>query len=139
MKKLLYLALTVLSFACSKKSETTSQEAEVTISETIQAEDFAQKINSFDNEVIIDVRTPEELAGGYIEGAINIDYKADDFKTKLSSLDKDKTYFVYCAAGRRSRGAADLMKELNFKEVYDLSGGFTNWSAQGFPVKKDTQ
>jgi len=137
MKKLLYLALAVLVLACSKKSEMTSQEAEVNISETIQAEDFEQKINSFDDEVIIDVRTPEELVGGYIEGAINIDYKADDFKTKLSSLDKDKTYFVYCAAGRRSRGAADLMKELNFKEVYDLSGGFTNWSAQGLPVKKD--
>ena len=89
-----------------------------------------------DNPVffIIDVRTPEEFDGGYIEGAINIDYYSEDFRVQLEALDKDKSYLVYCHSGRRSAGARDVMAELGFREVYNMSGGITEWEAQGLPV-----
>ena len=89
-----------------------------------------------DNPVffIIDVRTPEEFDGGYIEGAINIDYYYEDFRAHLETLDKDKAYLIYCRSGRRSAGARDVMAELGFKEVYNMSGGITEWEAQGLPV-----
>ena len=89
-----------------------------------------------DNPVffIIDVRTPEEFDGGYIEGAINIDYYSEDFRAHLETLDKYKAYLIYCRSGRRSAGARDVMAELGFREVYNMSGGITEWEAQGLPV-----
>ena len=34
--------------------------------------------------VVLDIRTPEEFATGHLSGAINIDYRADDFESKLA-------------------------------------------------------
>ena len=45
-----------------------------------------------ENFVIIDVRTPEEYANGYIENAINLDYYSKTFKDELNKLDKNKAY-----------------------------------------------
>ena len=84
--------------------------------------------------IVIDVRTPEEYAGGYIDAAINIDYYAPDFSAQLEALDKDKTYLIYCRTGRRSADARDIMAELGFREVYNMSGGIVEWEEQGLPV-----
>ena len=84
--------------------------------------------------IIIDVRTPEEYQEGHIESAVNLDFNSEDFRVQMESLDKDKTYLVYCRTGRRSSGARDLMAELNFKEVYHMSGGISDWATSGLPV-----
>ena len=43
---------------------------------------------------VIDVRTPEEYALGYIEGAILIDYKASDFQASITALNRNVTYLI---------------------------------------------
>lgn len=133
------LAVTV--FSCEKKSQPMEQEEKLTdiVSETISAEVFTEKLATEHGAIILDVRTPPELADGYIEGATNIDFKAADFKDKISTLDKEATYFVYCAGGGRSRNAADLMKELQFKKVYDLADGFNGWKSKGLPIKMPSE
>jgi rhodanese-related sulfurtransferase len=84
--------------------------------------------------IIIDVRTQEEYNSGYIKGAINIDFYSEDFRTELDALDRDKVYLIYCHTARRSSGARDMMAELGFKEVYNMSGGIVVWETQGRPV-----
>jgi rhodanese-related sulfurtransferase len=84
--------------------------------------------------IVIDVRTPEEYAGGHISPAVNIDYYADDFREQLAALDKDSTYLIYCQAGRRSASARDIMAELGFREVYNISGCIGAWEAGDLPV-----
>ncbi len=86
--------------------------------------------------VIIDVRTPEEFAEGHVEKAINIDYYSETFRDELNNLDKNKTYLVYCRSGNRSGNALNIMAELNFKEVYNMSGGIIAWNAEGLPTVK---
>lgn len=86
--------------------------------------------------VIIDVRTPEEFTGGYIEGAINIDFYSETFADELDILDKNKVYLIYCRSGARSGSALDIMEELNFREVYNMTGGMIQWKAEGFPTVK---
>ena len=76
---------------------------------------------------VIDVRTPEEYALGYIEGAILIDYKASDFQASISALNRNITYLIYCRSGNRSGKASIIMDSLGFKKIYDLKGGFMNW------------
>lgn len=87
------------------------------------------------NLVILDVRTPEEYAEGHIENSVNIDFNADDFKTNINKLDKNKTYLVYCRSGNRSKKAIAVMKELGFKEIYNI-GGIMDWQKEGYPVVK---
>ena len=72
---------------------------------------------------IIDVRTPEEFAEGYIENADNIDFYSETFWDELNQLDKNKTYLIYCQSGNRSGRTLDIMAELNFEEVYNMLGG----------------
>ena len=101
-----------------------------------QAADLIQKDRNNPNFVILDIRTPAEYQSGLISGAVNIDFYASDFKTKLSELDKNKKYLEYCRTGNRSAQAAAIMKELKFKEVYDLSGGVVAWTQAGYPLVK---
>ena len=88
--------------------------------------------------VIIDVRTPEEFAEGHIEGAINIDFYSETFQDELDILDKNKTYLIYCRSGGRSGSALDIMEALNFREVYNMTGGIIQWKAEELPTTQGT-
>ncbi len=86
--------------------------------------------------VIIDVRTLEEFVAERIENATNIDFYSEAFRDELNKLDKNKTYLIYCRSGGRSGKALNIMAELNFKEVYNVSGGIIAWNAEGLPTVK---
>ena len=85
---------------------------------------------------IIDVRTAEEYAAGHIQGAVNRDIYSPTFKDDINKFDKHNIYVVYCRTGIRGAAARDIMKGLGFQEVYNISGGILDWTAQGFPVVK---
>jgi len=84
---------------------------------------------------ILDVRTAEEFAVNRIKSALNIDVKAADFKDKVVKLDKNGTYLAYCRGGVRSVRAMNLMKELGFKQVYNLAGGLKKWQEEKLPLE----
>ncbi|NOQ17742.1 MAG: rhodanese-like domain-containing protein [Dehalococcoidales bacterium] len=88
------------------------------------------------NFIIVDVRTPEEFAGGHIANAIMVDFRSENFREEIDKLDKDKTYLIYCRTGNRSRGALDIMAELGFQKVYHLTSGIVGWLEEGLPVTK---
>ena len=50
---------------------------------------------------LVDLRTDIEFDRGTIGQSINIDFRGKDFLEKISKLDKDKPYLVYCASGNR--------------------------------------
>jgi rhodanese-related sulfurtransferase len=86
--------------------------------------------------ILLDVRTPEEFSASHLSNAIQIDYYAVSFKTEIAKLDHFKTYLVYCRTGHRSSIARDMMKEMGFTHLYNMTGGITEWFAQGYPVLK---
>lgn len=86
-----------------------------------------------DSLVLLDVRTLEEYSKGHIPGAVNIDYYSRDFEDRVSELEKQKFYIVYCRSGRRSRAAGEIMVKLGFPNVYNMEGGFELWVEKGFP------
>ncbi|NQV53511.1 MAG: rhodanese-like domain-containing protein [Flavobacteriales bacterium] len=79
------------------------------------------------NLLIIDVRTDGEVSQGIIEGAEQIDISKASFDSELAKLDKSAPVLVYCAAGGRSKTAQNKMKAMGFKEVHNLSGGYSDW------------
>ena len=84
--------------------------------------------------VVLDVRTPEEYRDGHLEGAVMIDFKSNGFKEELQSLDRGKTYLVYCRTERRSGSAIAMMEEMGFRNIYHLTGGIKAWEKEGFPT-----
>ncbi|MDQ2657138.1 MAG: rhodanese-like domain-containing protein, partial [Bacteroidota bacterium] len=68
----------------------------------VDVDAFKQAMDSLQDEVVVDLRTPDELKQGRIPGAIVIDYFGADFESAIQRLDKDKTYLLYCAGGGRS-------------------------------------
>ena len=57
-------------------------------------------------------------------------------KNEFDNLDKDQTYLVYCRSDQRSGSALDIMSEINFGEVYNISDGIIAWTADGLPPTK---
>ncbi|WP_299337067.1 rhodanese-like domain-containing protein [uncultured Psychroserpens sp.] len=94
-------------------------------------QEWTSQLAADDNAVILDVRTPEEVALGIIPNAITIDiYKGQGFINEVQELDKSKNYYVYCKAGARSGQACSVMNHLGFKNTYNLIGGITEWSGE---------
>ena len=71
----------------------------------------------------LDVRLPSEHQNLNIEGSLNIPLYF--IRLKLSTLDRDKPYVVYCDTGRRSSAAAYILVERGF-DAYVLKGGLTS-------------
>ena len=73
---------------------------------------------------LIDVRTPKEIEGGYIETALFINYFDVHFvDTLLSKLDKNKAVYIYCKSGGRSEKAVKKILEKGY-EAYTILGGY---------------
>ncbi|MGL5892977.1 MAG: thioredoxin domain-containing protein, partial [Bacteroidia bacterium] len=100
--------------------------------------EFSQQLAKLDNEQLIDVRTPQEFAGGHIEGAMNIDWNGNAFESMAAPLDKNKPVFIYCKVGGRSAKAAASLRSMGFTQVTELKGGFDAWNSANFPVSAST-
>lgn len=84
---------------------------------------------------LLDVRTEEEYGASHLKDAQNICVTNNDFQEKVKKLDKNKPVYVYCKKGGRSADAAKILKDMGFKEVYDLEGGITNWEEKGLETE----
>jgi rhodanese-related sulfurtransferase len=100
-----------------------------------EARTIIQNNEKVNNVVIIDVRTPDEFNQEHIQDASNIDFYSDNFKEELNKLDKARTYVIHCRSGSRSAQALEIMKELGFREVYNM-GGIIQWKEKGLPTVK---
>lgn len=79
------------------------------------------------NAVIVDVRTPEEVYEGIIEGALNIDIRNQYFQERIDELEKEKHYLMVCRSGARSAQAGMYMESIGYCNVYNLEGGMMMW------------
>ena len=77
--------------------------------------------------VIIDIRTANEVAGGKLPKAKHIDFYGSSFQKEIDKLDREGVYLVYCAAGGRSKSAVGLMERMDFKNIYELKGGYGSY------------
>jgi len=83
---------------------------------------------------LIDIRTPEEYLRGHLKRAINLNFNDDNFEDNVKAkIDKTLPVFVYCFSGRRSTDAATFLRDLGFKEVYEMAGGFAKWTSSSKP------
>ena len=92
----------------------------------ISAEELKDMMDQESALIIVDVRTPEEFAEGYIPGAVNIPDTEIEATAEDVLLDKEAMIVVYCRSGRRSAISAKTLSEIGYTNVYDL-GGILDW------------
>ena len=104
--------------------------------ERLSPKEFRKNLDNSTDALLLDVRTPEETAKGYLKGAVFMDFYDSSFKEQVSTIDREKPVFVYCAIGGRSWDAAKIMQEMGFKQVYDLKGGIIVWKIKNYDYVK---
>ena len=128
IKRLLCLIAAVMLFsialvACNVVQDDSQQNASY---EQITPAKAKALMDSSQDHIILDVRTPEEFAEEHIEGAILMpDYEIGE-KAESVLTDKDQLILVYCRSGRRSKNAASELATLGYTNIKEF-GGILDW------------
>lgn len=72
--------------------------------------------------VVVDVRTAGEYSADHIEGAVNIPYQEIVAGIAAVAPQKETSLIVYCASGRRSGIAKQLLKKAGYTHVVNGGG-----------------
>ena len=100
----------------------------------VEASEFSKLVRQVEADAsitLVDLRTPEEVATGYIPGAINIDVLDSSFSENVDSLDRDSHLLIYARSSAASAEAARLLKASGFTHLTELNGGIEAWVASG--------
>jgi molybdopterin/thiamine biosynthesis adenylyltransferase/rhodanese-related sulfurtransferase len=85
--------------------------------------------------LVVDVREQDEWDEGHIPGAVHIPRGFLESRIERAAPDPEREIILYCASGNRSAFAAKTLEELGYEDVASLSGGFTDWKRNGYPVQ----
>ena len=101
-------------------------------------EEWKERLAAADNAVVLDVRTPQEWADGVQPKArmLNV-MDRTKFVEVTATLDKNKTYFVYCRSGARSANACQYLQAMGFEKVHNLLGGMLEWDGEVVPMNSE--
>lgn len=96
--------------------------------ETITVAELAGRDN-----IIIDVRTPQEWVAGHIKGARHLELS--QFAQKMDTIPKDQDVALICGGGNRSSVAASLLKKSGHPHVANVRGGMSAWKQARLPLE----
>ena len=73
--------------------------------------------------ILLDVRSNQEYKEGHLQGAINIpDYELRN-RVQKEIPKKNQSIVIYCQYGGRSRNAYNMLKNMGYTNICNLSGG----------------
>lgn len=94
-----------------------------------------------DSVLVVDVRDPSETQQtGKLRNAINVsrgmlEFRADaETPSHNPAFQKEKTILLYCASGGRSALAGKRLKDMGYRNVYNI-GGFKELTDAGLPTE----
>jgi rhodanese-related sulfurtransferase len=98
--------------------------------------EFLKKYENDKNAMLIDVRTDWEYKNGHLKNSKNFDWMGDSFMENMKDIPKEKPLYIYCHSGGRSSEAAQKLMASGYKNVYNMSGGFSAYSKAKLPYEK---
>jgi molybdopterin/thiamine biosynthesis adenylyltransferase/rhodanese-related sulfurtransferase len=87
---------------------------------------------------VVDVRERDEFVQGHVPDAVFIPRGYLELQIEQHQPDRHAPVVLYCAGGVRSALAARNLKEMGYKHVYSLIGGFNGWKNAGLDFKIPT-
>lgn len=88
---------------------------------------FKEQFKLTQNPILVDLRATELFNKGRIAKSISIPFENQDFEKAIAYISKETPVYLYCQNGEISQNAAVFMKDLAYKNVIVLRGGFENW------------
>lgn len=95
---------------------------EIDTIQSISADDLAGLQSKDPSINILDVRKNSEYQSEHINNAVNA--PLDFINDSMTAIDKDKTYYVHCAAGYRSMIFVSTLRARGYDNLIDVKGGF---------------
>jgi rhodanese-related sulfurtransferase len=87
------------------------------------------------DEVILDVRRPDEFAAGHVPGSRNIPH--DQVAAYVDELRGYRHVYIHCRSGKRAQMAAATLQAAGLENLVCISGsGMEDWIASGFPTEQ---
>lgn len=89
--------------------------------------------------LLLDARTPAEVAVSHLAGARHVDpdASADALGAALADVDRQRPVVVYCSVGWRSAAVAERLQAAGFRDVQNLEGSIFRWANEGRPVIRE--
>ena len=84
--------------------------------------------------VLLDVRSPEEYAAGYLKGARNIPHDRIGAEIAAVVPDKSAQVILYCRSGRRAKTAQETLRAMGYTNVSNFGGLEDAQERLGLPV-----
>ena len=120
-----YLVLATMIVAAISGCSGSSQPLLVPERQDITAEQLQTVLGTDQQVTLVDVRSYGEYTAGHLPGSIN--RPLGDIDQWSEGMSKSLAICCICAAGSRSRQAADTLIEKGFTKVYNLLGGVNAW------------
>ncbi len=98
----------------------------MSLPERLNPAEVKQLLDSGRKLVLLDVREPDEVALVRIPGAVHI--PMGDIPGRLHELDPDADMVVYCHHGMRSANVIAFLRQRDFRNLANLTGGIDAWS-----------
>ena len=107
------------------------------MTQTISRGDLEALIASNHSKTIVEALPREYYDAEHLPGAINIPH--DEIVTRAARLipDKSAPVVVYCASTecKNSHQAAEILRGLGYRKVYEYSEGKKGWKEAGLPLE----
>jgi len=88
---------------------------------------------------LLDVREKEEYREGHLPGAVSVPRGFLEMQIEEKVPDRDAEIIAYCQGGTRSLIAAKILKDMGYRNVVSMSGGFGAWKGAGNAWQADRQ
>jgi rhodanese-related sulfurtransferase len=83
---------------------------------------------------LVDVREDREWNLGHLPGAMHMSRGTLEQKIERA-VPRERKVVLYCASGRRSVLAADMLQQLGYTDVASMSTGIHGWVADGGEIE----
>ena len=96
------------------------------------------KIDQSHNFILVDVREDREWVQGNIPSSIHIGKGVIERDVANLIPDQETEVVLYCQGGYRSALAGESLKEMGYSNVLSMSGGFSDWVNNKFPIQQES-
>ena len=95
---------------------------------SVNAQEAMKLIETNPKLLIVDVRELSEFQAGHIAGSVSIPLGVLD--ENLDKLKVNEPILLVCKTGFRSMRAANLLLDNEFKKIYNLTNGISQWPGE---------
>src|SRR5215468_8006218 len=105
----------------------------------VTVDEVKNRLERGEKWALLDVREREEYREGHLDGAQSLPRGFLEIKVESTIPDKNAPVIAYCAGGTRSLLAGKILKEMGYKNVSSMAGGYGAWKNAGFKWTQDFQ